>query len=80
MEKQAAPSADQFRAEFSITFDDRERRGKTHTFADLVHLVRPAAEFQSVPNPYAHGAPLSAGSPTFSLASGAKAPAGYCAR
>jgi hypothetical protein len=61
----AAPSTDQFRAEFSITFDDREGRGKTHTFADLVTLMRSAAEFQTVPNPYAPGTPLSPGSPIF---------------
>jgi hypothetical protein len=61
----AAPSADQFRAEFSITFDDRERRGKTRTFADMVHLMRPAAEFQPILNPYAPGTPLSPGSPIF---------------
>ncbi|NIP84691.1 MAG: hypothetical protein GTO03_03695, partial [Planctomycetales bacterium] len=61
----ATPSIDQFRAEFRVTFDDRERSGKTQTFADLVHLMRPAAEFQPIPNPYAPGTPLSPGSPIF---------------
>ncbi|MFQ5856966.1 MAG: FG-GAP-like repeat-containing protein, partial [Anaerolineae bacterium] len=61
----AAPSADHFRAEFTITFDDRERTCKTHTFADLVQLMRPAAEFQPVPNPYAPGTPLRPDSPIF---------------
>jgi hypothetical protein len=60
-----APALDQLRAEFSITFDDRERAGKTLEFADLVHLVRPAAGFQPIPNPYAPGTPLSPGSPLF---------------
>jgi len=61
----AAPSAEQFRPEFRVTFDDRERSGKTQTFADLVHLMRPAAEFQPIRNPYAPGTPLSTGSPIF---------------
>jgi hypothetical protein len=61
----AAPGAEQFRAEFSISFDDAERQGKTLAFADLVHLVRPAAAFQPLPNPYAPGTPLAPGSPLF---------------
>jgi hypothetical protein len=61
----AALSAEQFRPEFRVTFDDRERSGKTQTFADLVHLMRPAAEFQPIRNPYAPGTPLSPGSPIF---------------
>jgi hypothetical protein len=61
----ATPSVDHFRAEFGITFDDRERRGKSLAFADIVHLLQPAAEFQPIPNPYAPGTPLSPGSPIF---------------
>jgi outer membrane protein assembly factor BamB len=61
----ADPSTDQFRTEFSITFDDRERSGKSLAFADRVQLLRPAAEFQPIPNPYAPGTPLSSGSPLF---------------
>jgi AAA+ ATPase superfamily predicted ATPase len=61
----AVPSAEGFRPEFSVTFDDRERGGKTQSFADLVHLIRPAAEFQPILNPYAPGTPLSYGSPIF---------------
>lgn len=60
-----ASSADHLRAEFTITFDDRERSGKSLPFADLVQLLRPAAEFQPIPNPYAPGTPLRPGSPIF---------------
>jgi hypothetical protein len=61
----AAPWLDQFRAEFSITFDDHERNGKTLAFADLVHLMRPGVPFQPIPNPYAPGKPLAPGSRLF---------------
>ncbi len=61
----AATSTDHFRAEFAITFDDAERGGKTLAFADMVHLLRPAAAFEPMPNPYAPGTPLAPGSPLF---------------
>jgi hypothetical protein len=61
----ATPSVGQFRAEITVTFDDREREGKRLAFADMVHLLRPAAEFQPIPNPYAPGTPLAPGSPIF---------------
>lgn len=61
----AATSVEQFRAEFNITFDDRERSGKSLAFADRVQLLRPTTEFQSMPNPYAPGTPLAPGSPIF---------------
>jgi hypothetical protein len=61
----AAPSVEQFRAEFAITFDDRERSGKSLAFADLVRLLKPAAAFRPMPNPYAPGTPLRPGSPIF---------------
>jgi hypothetical protein len=60
-----AGPAEQFRAEFLITFDDRERANKSLAFADMVHLIRPAAEFRPIPNPYAPGTPLSSNSPIF---------------
>jgi hypothetical protein len=59
------PSVGAFRAEFSITYDDRERVGKTEIFADRVRLVTPPTVFRSIPNPYATGRPLRAGSPVF---------------
>ncbi|MCQ3979519.1 MAG: hypothetical protein DPW09_39375, partial [Anaerolineae bacterium] len=61
----AAPSVEQFRAEFAITFDDRERNGKRVAFADLVRLLKPATTFRPIPNPYAPGTPLRPSSPIF---------------
>jgi hypothetical protein len=61
----AASSVEQFRAEFSITYDDREGESKVMAFADQVQVLKPAAEFQSIPNPYAPGTPLVSGSPIF---------------
>jgi len=60
-----SPSIDTFRAEFRVTYDDRERAGKTELFADRVRLVAPPAVFRPIPNPYATGKPLRAGSPVF---------------
>lgn len=60
----AVPPVEQFRAEFAITFDDRERSGKSVAFADVVRLLKPA-EFRPVPNPYAPGTPLRPGSSLF---------------
>ena len=67
VELRACPllSVDAFRAEFRITYDDRERAGKTEIFADRMRLVTPSAVFRSIPNPYATGRPLRAGSPVF---------------
>jgi outer membrane protein assembly factor BamB len=61
----ATASIDQFRAEFRVTFDDRERSGKSMAFGDMVRLLRPSADFQPIRNPYAPGTPLSSGSPIF---------------
>jgi hypothetical protein len=61
----ATAATDQFRAEFSVTFDDRERRGKTLAFADRVQLLKPAMAFQPILNPYAPGTPLRPGSALF---------------
>jgi outer membrane protein assembly factor BamB len=60
-----SPSVSAFRAEFRVTYDDRERAGKTELFADRVRLVAPPTVFRPVPNPYATGKPLRAGSPVF---------------
>jgi len=60
-----SPSVDTFRAEFCVTYDDRERAGKTELFADRVRLVAPPDVFRPIPNPYATGKPLRAGSPVF---------------
>jgi len=60
-----ALSVDTFRAEFRLTYDDPERAGKTELFADRVQLVTPPTVFRPIPNPYATGKPLRAGSPVF---------------
>ena len=60
-----SPSVDTFRAEFRVTYDDRERAGKTELFADRVRLVAPPTVFRPISNPYATGRPLRAGSPVF---------------
>jgi hypothetical protein len=60
-----SPAVDTFRAEFRITYDDRERAGKTELFADRVRLLTPPAIFRPISNPYATGRPLRAGSPVF---------------
>ncbi|HMQ54445.1 MAG TPA: AAA family ATPase [Anaerolineae bacterium] len=54
-----------FRAEFSVTYDDPERRNKSVAFADLVQVVQPVTEFKPIPNPYVPGTPLQTGSPLF---------------
>ena len=60
-----SPSVDTFRAEFRVTYDDRERAGKTELFADRVRLVAPPTVFRPISNPYATGRPLRGGSPVF---------------
>jgi outer membrane protein assembly factor BamB len=60
-----SPSVDTFRAEFRVTYDDRERTGKTELFADRVRLIAPPTVFRPIPNPYATGKPLRADSPVF---------------
>jgi outer membrane protein assembly factor BamB len=67
VELRARPSSavDAFRAEFRVSYDDRERAGKTELFADRVRLVAPPDVFRPIPNPYATGKPLRAGSPVF---------------
>ncbi len=60
-----ANSVEHVRAEFLLTYDDRERTGKSLAFADMVQLLRPAAEFRFISNPYAPGTPLAPHSPIF---------------
>jgi outer membrane protein assembly factor BamB len=60
-----SPAVDTFRAEFRVTYNDRERANKTLLFADRVRLVAPPTAFRPIPNPYATGKPLRAGSPVF---------------
>jgi hypothetical protein len=49
---------DRFRISFTITFDDRNQRGKVFAFGDMVHLLPPTRDFSPVPNPYTPGTPL----------------------
>jgi outer membrane protein assembly factor BamB len=65
LQARPSPSVDAFRAEFRVTYEDREQAGKTELFADQVRLVAPPAVFRPIPNPYATGKPLRAGSPVF---------------
>jgi outer membrane protein assembly factor BamB len=65
LQARPSPAVDTFRAEFRVTYDDRERTGKTELFADRVRLVAPPIVFRPIPNPYATGKPLRAGSPVF---------------
>jgi hypothetical protein len=60
-----SPAVDTFRAEFRVTYGDRECAGKMELFADRVRLVAPPTVFRPVANPYATGKPLRAGSPVF---------------
>jgi outer membrane protein assembly factor BamB len=65
LQARPSPAVDTFRAEFRVTYDDRERAGKTELFADRVRLVAPPTVFRPIPNPYATGKPLRTGSPVF---------------
>jgi len=53
-----------FRAEFLLRYDDRESRGKSQLFADMVEILAPS-EFRFIPNPYVPGRPLQPASPLF---------------
>jgi hypothetical protein len=59
------PERNQFRAWFTIQYDDPRGPDHTENFADIVYLLSQEAEFQFVPNPYVAGTPLEAGSPLF---------------
>jgi outer membrane protein assembly factor BamB len=65
LEARPLPSASTFRAEFRVTYDDQEGADKTELFADRVRLVELPSVFHPIPNPYATGKPLQAGSPVF---------------
>lgn len=54
-----------FRVEFTIRYDDSERKGKTISFGDLVTFIDISADFQEIPNPYIVGTPIKAGSKLF---------------
>jgi parallel beta-helix repeat protein len=54
-----------FRVEFTIRFDDSERKGKSISFGDLVTFIQMGAEFKEIPNPYIVGTPIKTGSKLF---------------
>jgi outer membrane protein assembly factor BamB len=54
-----------FRVSFKVNYNDRHHWRKTAAFADMVHLLPPAREFQPIPNPYAPGTPLRRNSALF---------------
>ncbi|MEJ2748029.1 MAG: AAA family ATPase, partial [Anaerolineae bacterium] len=49
---------DRFRLGLNLTYDDRNQRGKSLAFGDMVHLLPPVREFRSIANPYLPGTPL----------------------
>jgi len=55
----------EFRARFTIVFDDPRGPNHDEQFADAVYLLPPEETFQNIPNPYVVGTPLQAGSPLF---------------
>jgi flagella basal body P-ring formation protein FlgA len=49
---------DRVRLDFTITWDDREGKGKSRRFADTVSFVEVEREFTRIPNPYVAGNPI----------------------
>lgn len=49
---------DRFRLALDITYDDRNQRGKSIAFGDMVYLLPPDREFRPIANPYLPGTPL----------------------
>ena len=58
-------TADRFRLGVRLTYNDRNRRGRTMAFGDMVHLLLPERVFRPVPNPYLPGTPLRSNSNLF---------------
>ena len=56
---------DNFRALFSINYDDRSGSGKRFAFADMVHLLSKEREFSPIMNRYSPGMPLRSKSTVF---------------
>jgi parallel beta-helix repeat protein len=54
-----------FRVEFTIRYDDAERKGKSVSFGDLITFIEIGEEFKEIPNPYIIGLPIEAGSKLF---------------
>ena len=58
-------TSDAFRVEFTIHYDDAERKEKSMSFGDLVTFMKVGAEFKEIPNPYIVGTPIKTGSKLF---------------
>jgi len=58
-------TSDAFRVEFTIHYDDAERKEKSMSFGDLVTFMKVGAEFKEIPNPYIVGTPIKTGSNLF---------------
>jgi hypothetical protein len=56
---------DRFRVALTLTYNDRNRRGQTAAFGDMVHILPPARDFKPIPNPYIPGSPLRRSSALF---------------
>ncbi len=56
---------DRFRLALNLTYDDRNQRGKSLAFGDMVHLLPPVREFRPIANPYLPGTPLRPNSTIF---------------
>lgn len=54
----AQPRQERFRVAFNITYNDRQQRGKSLQFADMVHVLTPLRDFRPIANPYSPGTPL----------------------
>lgn len=59
------PDTDQFRVRFDVSYDDRQRVGKSFAYANQVNVLSPATDFRTIPNPYAPGSPLRKNSTLF---------------
>jgi len=57
--------SDNFRALFTIYYDDRSGSGKRFAFADMVHLLSKEREFSPIMNRYSPGMPLRSKSTVF---------------
>jgi AAA+ ATPase superfamily predicted ATPase len=54
-----------FRVEFTINYDDAEKKAKSISFGDLITFIAAGAEFNEIPNPYIVGTPIKPGSKLF---------------
>ncbi len=58
-------ATDAFRVEFTVHYDDAEKKEKAISFGDLVSFMKFSDEFKEIPNPYIVGTPIKTGSKLF---------------